>query len=397
VQQPPRNVPANGNASGSRPQWNQPTINQRPLPVPSCLYQKVYAAGNPENEYGNRNGLGNLYDLEEALPSPAEHNDITTDQEHKEYDKEDGFSYLVHRPCHKTDPIPEDRRCCKRCNIVFPSRNKLFMHLRNKCNTVQIDVPDSPEAPAHVTTRDAVGSEPTTKEPQEKVSTAPPLGIGTGFGYKGHTYMTCSVSLSKAASAERVCMDTGCRVTLVNDDFLRRQAPEIQRRTIATPVTVGGISENKHTTDQYAIITIPMLRVDQETREPAITLITRELHVVKNLQANMLVGTDIITPEQMDVLLSQNVVSIGSCGVDVPVCALAHRSGTSHWTVHSKSTVSNPPHTATVIPIHQMNLGHNAIFRPLEIDHVSLFASILSRETTGILVRNDTSRPVQIR
>lgn len=59
----------------------------------------------------------------------------------QDYDDKDAFSYLVHRPYHKPNPVLEVRRSCKHCNTVFPSRNKLFMHLQAKCDT--IDVHDS--------------------------------------------------------------------------------------------------------------------------------------------------------------------------------------------------------------------------------------------------------------
>lgn len=121
---------------------------------------------------------------------------------------------------------------------------------------------------------------------------------------------------------------------------------------MATPVTVGRIRDNKHTTDQYAIITMRMLGLGQDTSKPAIALVTQEVHIVKGLQANILVSTDIMLPEQMDVLFSQNTLAVGSCRVGFPIRAQVGSTNAVHQIVHSKSTVSIPPQSAAIVLIH---------------------------------------------
>jgi hypothetical protein len=48
-------------------------------------------------------------------------------------------------------------------------------------------------------------------------------------------------------------------------------------------------------------------------------VITRELHIVDHLDANMLIGTDVMLPEKMDILLSDRTLRIGTYNVDVLV------------------------------------------------------------------------------
>ena len=83
---------------------------------------------------------------------------------------------------------------------------------------------------------------------------------------------------------------------------------------MAKPLTVKGISGNQHNTDQYTILTLRIPSTDNS--EKAIeAVITREIHVVDNLKANLLIGTDVMVPEGMDIILSQKILQIGSCGV----------------------------------------------------------------------------------
>jgi len=50
----------------------------------------------------------------------------------------------------------------------------------------------------------------------ERVSTAPPLDIGTGMGYRGFTYAIVQIRLSKGAKLALACLDTGCSATLID-------------------------------------------------------------------------------------------------------------------------------------------------------------------------------------
>ncbi len=90
----------------------------------------------------------------------------------------------------------------------------------------------------------------------------------------------------------------------------------------------------------------------------------RELHIVKGLRAGMLIGKDIITPERIDLLTSQQVAQIGSCKVKAPIETL-NRGPLIRRVVHSKKDLTLPPHTETTVPIHHLNLpDRNSFFEP---------------------------------
>jgi hypothetical protein len=72
-----------------------------------------------------------------------------------------------------------------------------------------------------------------------------------------------------------------------------------------------GIVENAHSTKDNAIVTIRIQGVDTEIGEPAEAVVTWELHIVDDLCANILVGIDIITPENMDLEISIKSLKIG--------------------------------------------------------------------------------------
>src|SRR5438477_8984526 len=290
---------------------------------------------------------------------------------------------------YSTTPAPLIHEC-RSCQLLFPSRTKLFKHL--EIHRSHADDPPVSAQATSVTTEDAT-------DLPEKVSSAPPLGIGTGMGYRGYTYAIAPIQLSRSAKAESCCLDTGCSASLIDREFLKKQDPSASIRTMATPLRINGISGNQHTTSEYVVATLRIL--GQDEYGPAEALITRELHIVDKLEANMLIGTDIMLPEKMDILLSRKILQIGTCNVDVPVQIRVRPGYQQHLhPVHAKATTVIPPYSIAMIPIHSLSAitatTQDFLFEPRELDHASLFSHVLNSSTEGILVKNSTSTPIKI-
>ena len=71
---------------------------------------------------------------------------------------------------------------------------------------------------------------------------------------------------------------------------------------MANPLRVKGISGNEHSTVDYAILQIYIPGKDKQGEDTK-AVMTREVHIVNSLDANMLIGTDVMVPERMDILL----------------------------------------------------------------------------------------------
>ena len=163
---------------------------------------------------------------------------------------------------YSTTPAPLIHEC-RSCQLLFPSRTKLFKHL--EIHRSHADDPPVSAQATSVTTEDAT-------DLPEKVSSAPPLGIGTGMGYRGYTYAIAPIRLSRSAKAESCCLDTGCSASLIDREFLKKQDPSASIRTMATPLRINGISGNQHTTSEYIVATLRIL--GQDEYGPAEALIT---------------------------------------------------------------------------------------------------------------------------
>jgi hypothetical protein len=86
---------------------------------------------------------------------------------------------------------------------------------------------------------------------------------------------------------------------------------------MASPLKINGIAGNQHTSAEYVIATLQILGTDKDGSAEAV--ITRELHIVDHLDANILIGTDVMLPKKMDILLSDRILRISTRNVEVLV------------------------------------------------------------------------------
>ena len=93
---------------------------------------------------------------------------------------------------------------------------------------------------------------------------------------------------------------------------------------MASPLPVRGIGISKHETSEY--VTVPIYLPGVQDTGPnsgskALACIRRELHLVDNLRANMLVGNDILGPEEIVINIYQKKATVGSCGMTIEIDA----------------------------------------------------------------------------
>lgn len=94
---------------------------------------------------------------------------------------------------------------------------------------------------------------------------------------------------------ESCCFDSGAGITLIDRQFFQRQAdPRISIHIMATPMAVQGIGTTQHITDEHAIV--PFMFEGTQRGQPVLARFWRELHLVNNLEANVLTGIDIMEP-----------------------------------------------------------------------------------------------------
>lgn len=113
--------------------------------------------------------------------------------------------------------------------------------------------------------------------------------------------------------------------------------------------------------------------------------IVREVHLVDDLKANMLIGNDLIGPEGITIDVASKSAYISSCGLTVPVEVKTPRV-VVHTPVHARKTVIVPPRSKMIVPVHHNSIpsDRDFLFEPDELN-LSLYAHLVNAEsrTTG--------------
>lgn len=301
---------------------------------------------------------------------------------------------------------------CRTCLVHSASNNKLHHHLRkdNCKREIQVAHAVTQKTHSHVPTALPPTPLPTPMLTSSKSSTRrviestadPNQEIGTGYGFRGWKYATGMVSFTEAEdffSPGSCCFDSRTGVTLVGRESFQKQAgPRISIRTMATPITVRGIGTTQHKTDEYAIV--PFMFEDTQRGQPVLARFWREVHLVDELKANLLIGIDIMGPELVTVDMGQKKVIRGSCNVEIPI-EIKTRSRSAQGIqrpIHAQKTTVIPGHCVLPVYIHhlyQVPKDRDYLLEPGEVNF-GLYAHMVNSETSNVLVQNNSSYPLRI-
>ena len=290
---------------------------------------------------------------------------------------------------------------CRNCKTTFESRNRLHVHLREikclprkpavnpKCKQPETAVKQNPPS--------AYSAEAPDPPIPVAIFTETPKGnIGTGYSFRNWHYVTAKVKLSATATPEPICLDTGCSVTLIDKDFLLSQSPDIEIRTMSSPITVRGIGSSKHLTAEYVVT--PILFTGERDGKPMEARFMREAHIVQGLKAKMLLGIDVMGPEKFEMSLATKKLHIGSYNVDVQI-SLKPRGRHVQQVVSAISSTVIPPQSQATIQVHHamLSFGRDFLFEPDDREYgLTLYAHIVDAGLFFIMAKNETEKPLRI-
>lgn len=132
---------------------------------------------------------------------------------------------------------------------------------------------------------------------------------GDGLGFRGWHYATIKARLQKPSSPSYdICLDTGCTMSLMDRVFLTEASPGRPTRRMASPISVRGLGTTNHNTNEYVLLQISIPAINGR-----IALIERELYVVDDLRAKILIAVDILGQEAIMLDIGRHTGAIHSC------------------------------------------------------------------------------------
>ena len=189
--------------------------------------------------------------------------------------------------------------------------------------------------------------------------------------------------------------DTGCGITLGDRDFLKKKLPDTEIRKMAILVEVLGISLDKHRTDKYIITPIYILGKAKNGTTATAKLAPREIHIVDNLRANILIGMDIITPKGIDILASKRVAYITSCDIKAPIKVLS-TGPLVRGVISAKKAIVIPSQSIGIVAIHHLTLLERDFLFELYNTKLSIYTSLVDNDISSVLVKNESKKAIKV-
>jgi len=118
-------------------------------------------------------------------------------------------------------------------------------------------------------------------------------------------------SLKPQGRREAICPDSGNIMTLINRKFLQRQDSNCEIHKLEKPINVRGVGGRLVPSDCYANIRIHLPAKLHGSEVMAV--VPCEAHLVDYLPANLLLGTDVMTPYGLDISHSNLTMTIHGC------------------------------------------------------------------------------------
>jgi transposase InsO family protein len=271
------------------------------------------------------------------------------------------------------------------CQMTFSSRNKLYAHLREKLHFA-IAPDTSPPS--------GLLASPIIIKPHRKPH------VGTGYAFRGYRYAEARVRAAVDSEDQWVCIDSGCGMTMADDNWLRTNFPEAHIARMQQPIKVQGIASEAHRSELFTVIKIMMPAVQQ--RKTIFVELEMEVHLVQGLPCKMLIGVDMLQPYGMSMDFDKGTLSWASEDISTEIRVKSSAPTPQQRKVKVSERVVVPPFSYRAIPVrfkpfpHRKEVGfvpsyHGSAY----LAHSGAFLeSVCSNETASVLFRNKTDRPV---
>ena len=377
----PRPTFPNRGRGGTRPfNQNQPTW--RNTSYPNTQRVRAYHGANESHE-----------EVSNALDEDPSHDPDYSEAYHHDPNREEAYCAGDQDDHHQDPPTGDHLEVdahyvatvkdikCRHCRAKYPSNNALHRHLRSGCSAPEEIAANntSPNISGHVVGR--------------KITSDATDLRSNGYGFRGWHYVTALIALSTNATPTDLCLDTGCTMTLIDRKFLHEQTPNTRIKYLDSTIAVRGVGAGKHHTNEFAVVNLYLSGTHPDGSN-AVAVITREAHVVDDLNARMLIGMDILGPEAVVLDIPQRLAIIHSCQkVSVPLTITPRSPRRIDVAVSAKDRTIVPRNTVMRVAIEKAHLpdDRDMILQPSPGASVEVHTSMVDCHLLHIHVHNRSS------
>ena len=270
--------------------------------------------------------------------------------------------------------------CCQYSEF-FSSNNDLYKHVRSSHNLSNIKASQAlTSEPELKSVYFTILNEKLNKELVQSNTTAVSV---KGYEFQEWYYITVQVKLSQNRQIVFICLNTDCTVSLIDWDFLNEHAPTAEVKRMTSSMKVWGLSFSLHAAEDYIELNLFFSADHSKT-----AVIHCEIHIIDDLKANVLIETDILISEKIDILLSQWKIIVGSCQnvqLDLNITTLSNQTN-QLLLLNDQTTISIYDSIIVQIkPLQELLTDCNLLFKS-ECKLADIYISIVNHTVISIEV-----------
>lgn len=214
------------------------------------------------------------------------------------------------------------------------------------------------------------------------------------YEFKDYQYASTEVILIENEKLILICADIETKTTLANIEFFNSTVKSVSIKTMITSPTVRELSTAKHSIDKYVIVSMYFSGKNKHD-EIVRAKITRKIHFVNNLKANMLIENNVFESKKFNIFTFTSIVYIESCEVIISIF-IKNRFISQSASVHSIKTRIISSRTKISISIHKISLSERDYFLELAKANFSICFHIVDTTINAILIRNYNSKSIKV-
>ena len=273
------------------------------------------------------------------------------------------------------------RITCRRCKLTLQFNNALHKHLKTCVTKIDTNA-------LHITFKKS--SSTTIKCSNVDVN----KNIDIDYEFKNYQYAFAKVFLIENEKSTSVCADTETEITLVDTMFFNTTAKNISIKTMIISITVRELNTTKHFIDKYVIVL--MYFSEKNNHDKLVRAkITRKVHFVNNLKANMLIENDVLKSKKFDIFTFTSTVYIESCKVIISIF-IKNRFISQSTTIHFIKARIISSHTKINISIHKISLSKRDYFFEFVEINFSIYSHVVDTAISVVLIRNNNVESIKI-
>ncbi len=281
---------------------------------------------------------------------------------------------------------------CITCKKIFSFRNKLHKHLKNCKSTIKIKRIKEIVS----LSQQNISEKLITIKSMIVKSTIFIANKNYELVFKKWNYAEAFVKLrSKFIENDYVCLNIDIEASLTNRSFVLKRLSKIHIHLMTSFLTIRDIESNIHEIKKYVNFSIYLFSKEDSNK---MTKIHREMHLIENLKANMLIDNDILESKEIIIDVQEKKTIIRSCQnliIDVKIHqreSFVRKNVVNYFAI----VISSEFYVKISYKMKDLFSNRDFWFESSSEVSMSIYAHVIDVRITEVIVRNESAKSMKI-